>query len=171
MLLINQRALVFLVLIFAVPANVLADGFPKNLRKQIEDHLIGTWNYKMKSTDIELTGTMTAKWSEGNHCIVISKVAESPHGVVHETGILAWQPDLKKVVRTGYISNGDYYTNTYDEFDFKSNKWSGTVSGIINGKRPVPATSPSEIKWSKDRIDYKDNVFTLEAQREINQEK
>ncbi len=154
-----RMAIVLIVGLLA--SRVTAAEMPMKIRKQIDEYFIGDWDFSMKSQDATVQGSFTASWAPGNHCVVVKQEGSGPQGKVNTTGILAWQPDTKMIVHVGFSSNGDYFRIVYDTFE--ANKWSGKVTGLVNGNRPDD--SNANVEWSPKRFVYQDGVFKYEASR------
>ena len=155
----NRLAVAFIV---ALTSGVgFSQEMPSNVREHIEQHYLGEWNFSMKSENGAMKGSFTAKWAPGKQCVLVKQVSNGPEGKLHTTGVLAWQPDTQTVVHHGFMSNGDYFRILYDKFE--ENKWSGRVTGLVNGERPDD--SDAVAVWMKDRIVYEDAVYRFEAER------
>lgn len=161
--------------LMAVAVLVLASGvahgqqMPDRIRQQIDEHYIGTWDFTLTSAEANVAGVFTARWAPGKHCVLVEDTTKGPNGSVHNSGILAWQPDTQSVVHIGYGSNGDYYEIKYNQFDSEENRWSGTVTGLVNGESGEP--SDVSVTWLKDRIEYKDAIYVFVATRKQGKQK
>ena len=152
-----------IVLVLTVCNLSMAEDMPKEVRVVINEHYIGEWDFEMTTSDGTGKGSYTTRWAPGRHCVLISEESEGPMGEMQGTGVLAWQPDTKHIVHHGFLSNGDYFRITYDKCDGK--KWSGRVTGLVNGKRPEE--SDATAVWKKDGFTYKDNIFHFVAKRKL----
>jgi hypothetical protein len=111
--------------------------------------LVGEWEAKGTFNDKEISGTYSAQWAPGKHCLRLAihwKDATSSHA----SGIGGWSPDQKQYVEYWFTSDGDFRTFWYSLGEEKG-VWVGTFTAADKaGKK-----SSGKIRLEKKSDEYK----------------
>jgi hypothetical protein len=91
---------------------------PKEALKEMA-FLVGEWDAKGTFNGEEVSGTYSAKWAPGRHCLILTS---SWNG--HASGIGGWSPDRKQYVEFWYGADGNSRTFRYS-LDKKKGVWGG----------------------------------------------
>jgi hypothetical protein len=110
--------------------------------------LVGEWESQGTFNGEEMSGTYSAKWAPGRHCLILTS---SWNG--HASGIGGWSPDRKQYVEYWYGSDGNNRTFRYS-LNRKKDVWSGKWMEINKeGKKGS----------GKVRLQKRDNEFRVSA--------
>jgi hypothetical protein len=110
--------------------------------------LVGEWKVKGTFNGEEMSGTYSAKWAPGKHCLILTSSWSA-----HASGIGGWSPDRKQYVEYWYAANGNKRTFRYS-LDKEKGVWDGTWTEI---------NSEGKKGSGKISLQKKDNEFIVIA--------
>jgi ketosteroid isomerase-like protein len=133
----------------------IAIGIPAHLRELIDKQIVGEWATDTTYGGVESTGSYSAQWAPGGHCVVTYLHDTGPEGDLFVSGMFGWDAAKGVLVHEEFASNGERYTVEWTSI--AGNEWKGTLSGVVGGK-PFEGL-PCEAIREKDRTEYRDEVF------------
>lgn len=126
---------------------------PTDLRKQIDERLIGEWTYEVTWGEKKYIGEETTRWIGRKMGILIQghlMVDGKRTGYVMLQG---WDGNANAIVGRGFTSDGEASTGCWT--DFSKEKWTGHGEGMYQGKK---WESPSKLEFLKDSQRYEDTT-------------
>jgi len=110
--------------------------------------LVGEWAVKGTLNGQEMTGTYSAKWAPGKHCLILASTWSA-----QASGVGGWSPDRKQYVEYWYVSDGSTRMFRYT-LDKERGVWSG---------RWVEVGSDGKKGSGKITLQKKDNEYIVIA--------
>lgn len=123
-------------------------AMPAELRKQIDDHVIGEWSYAGNWGDQRLNGEERVTWRAGK-----AGVLYVGHEVIdgkreNYVVVMGWDGEARKLICHGFLENGE--TTTTEWTRFSNRKWAGQWMGAYRGvKSGSPATLEFKDNWQR----------------------
>ena len=106
--------------------------------------LVGDWKTNGRSGDAKTTGTWSARWAKGKHCL-IARCSFTPPGEDQprtSAGVIGWDPIRQGITHNEFWANGECHTY---HWSVKSpTEWEGKVISAGDGKE-----STSEARLSR----------------------
>jgi hypothetical protein len=124
---------------------------PVELRRQIDERLIGQWTYEVTWGEKEFTGEETTRWIGRKNGILIQGNIMVDGSRINYAMMQGWDGSVNALVGRGFTSDGESSTGCWT--DFSEEKWTGHGEGIYQGKR---WKSPSQLEFLKDSLRYED---------------
>lgn len=110
--------------------------------------LVGNWESKGTFDGEQMSGTYSAAWAPGKHCLILTSSLNPP-----ASGIGGWSPDRKQYVEYWFAADGNKRTIRYS-LDKVKGVWEGTWTEInSSGKKGS----------GKISLEKKGNEFTVTA--------
>ncbi|MHB0960319.1 MAG: hypothetical protein ACYC0X_08530 [Pirellulaceae bacterium] len=111
--------------------------------------LVGEWEANGTTNGEEISGTYSAQWAPGNHCLIL-RFDWTSGSRVKQSGVGGWSPGQKQYVEHWFISDGSALTCCFS-LDQETGAWVGTGTMVDKeGKE-----SSSKIKLEKRSGQYK----------------
>ncbi len=111
--------------------------------------LVGQWETKGTANGEAISGTYSAQWAPGKHCLIL-RLDWSSGSQVSQSGIGGWSPDQKQYVERWYFSDGTELT-CFFSLDKEKGAWVGTGTMVDKDGRKTS----SKIKLDKRSGEYK----------------
>ena len=124
---------------------------PPDLRKQIDDHLIGVWTWEATWGDKTFKGETTTRWTRGKTAVLMQGYSVVDGKRTTDVHLLGWDGVNQALIGRGFTSDGD--TGTVRWTEYSKGKWTGQGSGIYMGK---PWESQTTLELMKDQTRYQD---------------
>jgi hypothetical protein len=127
-------------------------SMPKDVRQQIDRHLIGEWTSQTTWGDQSASGEHRSAWTDGGQCVITEQVGSDFDGsTVHATTVLGWDAAKKCLVDFTITSKGEHWG--YRWTDLKQDGWAGEGTGVYqNNEWSAPAT----LRFGEDGNRYED---------------
>lgn len=111
--------------------------------------LVGDWEARGTANGEEISGTYSARWAPGKHCLIL-RFDWTGESRVNQSGVGGWSPDLKQYVEHWFISDGRVLTCRFS-LDKEKRVWVGTGTMVDKeGNKSV-----STIKLEKRSGEYR----------------
>jgi hypothetical protein len=105
---------------------------PKEILKEL-GYLVGSWKTEGRTGDEKSTGTWSARWAQGKHCLIeqssYTQAGEDQPRI--SAGVIGWDPIKKRITHHNFWSNGECYSLRWA---VKSpTEWEGELVGVEEG--------------------------------------
>ncbi len=134
----------------AAPEEELAT-MPADLRRQIDERMIGECTYEATWGDKKITGEEMTRWAGGKTGVVIQGHSTLGGKKSNYVVLMGWDAAENAFVSHGFNSEGETWTSRWTKFS--GDKWEGKGEGIYQGKR---WESPATLEFEKDSTRYED---------------
>jgi hypothetical protein len=126
---------------------------PQEVRKHIDDHIIGEWITETTWGETVTHGENRARWADGGQTVISQWSGESivGDGNAYVTSVMGWDAARKMIVEYSVASNGEHWT--YEWNGLQDAEWTGRGFGTFNGKE---WSSTATVKWTADGSRYED---------------
>lgn len=142
--------------VFVLAASMMvgqtSTGMPDELRRQIDEHLIGKWTSTTTWGDTVTTGESRSTWADGGQSVITEAVGTDIEGdISYVTTVLGWDASKKCLVNLSTTSKGEYWG--YRWTDLKKNEWNGHGKGVYQNKE---WSSEAKLQFTEDGNRYED---------------
>lgn len=158
---------IFAVAIWLSTMNPSLAQLPEDVRKLLDEHLVGLWATESTVGASKQTGSASINWDAGGRSLTNRWQVRDEKGVTFITELIGWDAASNSILVQGFDSQGNTWTIHWNRPTAdKPTELTGRGVGTLEGQK---WESPTKIQFSKDAYRYEDvtggTAYVLNAKR------